>query len=79
VCGDNSFYIKNIQYEKKDFGLLMMLLVAVPSSMSNAQSTDNSYNVDLAKKTGADDYGMKKYVMVLSKKRSSEYYGYGPG
>jgi uncharacterized protein YciI len=34
---------------------------------SHAQTNDN-YNAGLAKKTGADDYGMKQYVMAFLKK-----------
>ena len=50
---------------KKQFGLLVILLCAI--ICANAQNT-NGYNAPLAQKTGADDYGMKKYVMAFLKK-----------
>lgn len=46
----------------------LCVFVAVTLSMiihANAQSVN--YNEQLAKKTGADDYGMKQYVMVFLK------------
>jgi len=33
----------------------------------NAQKTNPNYNAELAKKVGADDYGMKKFVFVILK------------
>lgn len=48
---------------KKIFSLVMGLLCIF---YANAQ--DKSYNEALAKKTGADNYGMKQYVMVFLKK-----------
>ncbi|MEO7532057.1 MAG: YciI family protein [Sediminibacterium sp.] len=50
---------------KKRCGILMVLLCTILNT--NAQNTA-SYNEALAKKTGADDYGMKQYVIAFLKK-----------
>ena len=34
---------------------------------SNAQKTNPNYDAELAKKVGADDYGMKSYIFVILK------------
>jgi hypothetical protein len=34
---------------------------------ANAQSANPNYDADLAKRLGADDYGMKSYVLVILK------------
>jgi uncharacterized protein YciI len=46
--------------------LLFMLTQVVDASESNTQMNPN-YNAELAKKLGADDYGMKSYVLVILK------------
>ncbi len=46
--------------------LLVALLVAIPA-VSFAQSTNPQYNAQLAQKLGADEYGMKTYVMAFLK------------
>lgn len=47
--------------------LTLFGLLCLASYFSNAQAPDN-YNAELAKKTGADDNGMKQYVMAFLKK-----------
>lgn len=49
--------------------LLISLLVA--SKASKAQSTSTAYDSTLARKLNADEYGMKKYVMVFLKTGSA--------
>jgi uncharacterized protein YciI len=45
-----------------------VLLFFLVSGLSvNAQNTNPNYDEALAKKLGADDYGMKKYVLVILK------------
>ena len=46
---------------------LFLVIVLFIASNSNAQNAD-SYDSVLAKKTGSDEYGMKKYVLALLKK-----------
>ncbi|MCF0074775.1 YciI family protein [Dyadobacter sp. CY261] len=48
------------------FALLLSCLLPV-SNASNAQSNNTAYDSTLAKKLNADEYGMKKYVMVFLK------------
>ncbi|MBK9285806.1 MAG: hypothetical protein IPM51_16035 [Sphingobacteriaceae bacterium] len=48
---------------KKYFAIILLLTCFV----SNAQENKN-YDATLAKKLGADDYGMKQYVMAFLKK-----------
>ncbi|MCE7043844.1 YciI family protein [Dyadobacter sp. CY312] len=45
-------------------------IVAI-SSFANAQSVSPGYDSTLAKRLNADDYGMKKYVLVLLKTGSA--------
>lgn len=52
--------------------IVLLLLVAIVCSINLHAQTDNSappkgYNAELAKKLGADDYGMKSYVLVILK------------
>lgn len=49
---------------KTTFVLLFFLVSIVTVS---AQNTNPNYDEALAKKLGADDYGMKKYVLVILK------------
>ncbi|MEN9839453.1 MAG: hypothetical protein RL177_932 [Bacteroidota bacterium] len=44
--------------------LILMLGFAITA---NAQSANPNYDADLAKRLGADDYGMKSYVLVILK------------
>lgn len=37
------------------------------SEVAAADTTESKYNADLAQKLGADDYGMKRYVMAFLK------------
>ncbi len=50
---------------KKRVGFVMVFICTI--LYTNAQNAD-SYNAELAKKSGADDYGMKQYVMAFLKK-----------
>ena len=45
----------------------VMLLCLVSYITIHAQTTNPNYDEALAKKLGADDYGMKKYVLVILK------------
>ena len=47
--------------------LLPLLLCLLFSASIKAQSTNSKYNKALADSLGADDYGMKMYVLVLLK------------
>jgi uncharacterized protein YciI len=53
--------------EKMTKKLAVLAVLCCTVLFSNAQSTEN-YNAALARKTGADDYGMKQYVMAFLKK-----------
>lgn len=48
--------------------ILMMLTHDSYSQNTAGKSPKSTYNEKLAKKLGADDYGMKKYVMAFLKK-----------
>jgi uncharacterized protein YciI len=45
----------------------VLLLLLVSGITLHAQNTNPNYDEALAKKLGADDYGMKKYVLVILK------------
>lgn len=47
--------------------LLTLIFIALTFSFSMGQKTNPNYDADLAKKVGADDYGMKKFVFVMLK------------
>lgn len=51
--------------------LLILAVVVVAGHSASAQTTENSknppYDAELAKKLGADEYGMKNYVFVILK------------
>ncbi|MFD2567582.1 YciI family protein [Pseudotenacibaculum haliotis] len=46
---------------------LVLLLVLLVYGSISAQKTNPNYDADLAKKVGADDYGMKSYIFVILK------------
>ncbi len=47
---------------------LLLLLVFLSVTLSiQAQKTNPKYDAELAKKVGADDYGMKSYIFVILK------------
>ena len=47
---------------------LLLILVFLSVTLSiQAQKTNPKYDADLAKKVGADDYGMKSYIFVILK------------
>jgi len=47
---------------------LLLLLVFLSVTLSiQAQKANPKYDADLAKKVGADDYGMKSYIFVILK------------
>ncbi len=45
----------------------LSLFLSLFSAIAIAQTINPNYDADLAKKHGADDYGMKKYVFVVLK------------
>ena len=47
--------------------LLFAALLFSFTIMSHAQKTNPNYDAELAKKVGADDYGMKSYLFVILK------------
>jgi len=47
--------------------LFFSLALAIFSIQINAQTTNPDYDPELAKKLGANDYGMKSYVLVILK------------
>ncbi|MBL7765545.1 MAG: hypothetical protein JNJ58_05595 [Chitinophagaceae bacterium] len=47
--------------------LFCLTLLTLSSTLALAQTQNPKYDSVLAKKLGADDYGMKKYVLVLLK------------
>jgi uncharacterized protein YciI len=49
--------------------LFLFFILAIPSK---AQTPNNKYNKTLADSLGADDYGMKKYVLVILKTGSNK-------
>jgi uncharacterized protein YciI len=50
---------------------LLLICTLVISNTGNAQSTNIAYDSTLARKLNADEYGMKKYVMVFLKTGSA--------
>lgn len=52
--------------------ILTFLLVITAACSILAQSTNPNYDSELAKKLGADDYGMKSYIFVMLKTGSNE-------
>ncbi|MCK9281582.1 MAG: hypothetical protein M0P71_13230 [Melioribacteraceae bacterium] len=53
------------------YSLTILLVITAVCSIS-AQSTNPNYDSELAKKLGADDYGMKSYIFVMLKTGSNE-------
>lgn len=47
--------------------LLLFLAAAIFSIQMNAQTANPDYDPELAKKLGANDYGMKSYILVILK------------
>lgn len=45
----------------------LLLLLTLTSVFASAQNTNPNFDSALAKKLGADDYGMKQYVLVMLK------------
>jgi len=52
--------------------LFTLSLLLLTCFISLAQKTNPNYDAELAKKVGADDYGMKKYVFVMLKTGTNE-------
>ncbi len=52
---------------KKNFILIFGFTVAISHAQINARNTSPEYDSALAKKLGADKYGMKHYVMAFLK------------
>lgn len=46
---------------------LILAICVLSVTLSNGQSRNPNYDSTLAKKWGADDYGMKKFVLVILK------------
>ena len=57
-------YVSNLLSMKKHLLLLVLLSTGLAAY---AQTNNSNYDAALAKKLGADDYGMKNYVMVILK------------
>jgi uncharacterized protein YciI len=51
--------------------VMLLALMVVLFLQVNAQSVNSAYDSTLAKKLGADDYGMKSYVFVILKSGTS--------
>lgn len=51
---------------------LTIIAIFCFSILISAQSTNPNYDSELAKKLGADDYGMKSYIFVMLKTGSNE-------
>ena len=47
--------------------VITLVLSFIVFGVSSAQKTNPNYDVELAKKLGADDYGMKTYTLVILK------------
>lgn len=47
--------------------LLFLITLACCAFMVNAQTNNPNYDAELAKSLGADDYGMKSYILVMLK------------
>lgn len=47
--------------------LLLLIISLITTSLATAQTTNPNYDEALAKKLGADDFGMKNYVFVILK------------
>lgn len=47
--------------------LSLLLLIAVPSLADEAPATPPNFDAELAVELGADDYGMRRYVMAFLK------------
>ena len=56
-----------MKYRKYTMPLFITMSVLLSIASLNAQSTNPKYNKALADSLGADDYGMKMYVLVLLK------------
>ena len=52
--------------------IVLTLIIGSSMLLSFAQKTNPDYNDSLAKQLGADDYGMKSYVLVLLKTGSNK-------
>lgn len=55
---------KNLNNMKTIYTLLLILSIGL---VANGQNTNPNYDSTLAKKYGADDYGMKGYILVILK------------
>jgi uncharacterized protein YciI len=51
---------------------LTLLIIILFINVSFSQKTNPNYDVELATKLGADDYGMKKFVFVILKTGTNE-------
>lgn len=47
--------------------IYLSLVISMFSAIAIAQNTNPNFNASLAKKYGADEYGMKKYIFVVLK------------
>lgn len=52
---------------KNEFKYLIVILFLFLVPIANAQTSNPNYDADLAKKLGADDYGMKSFIFVILK------------
>ncbi|ARV10405.1 hypothetical protein BTO05_12420 [Winogradskyella sp. PC-19] len=51
--------------------LLLLIVFLSVALLIQAQKTNPKYDAELAKKVGADDYGMKSYILVILKTGSN--------
>jgi uncharacterized protein YciI len=51
----------------KSIGILVLLVGVILSSSAAEETPPPGYDAALAKQTGADDYGMRNYVLVILK------------
>jgi uncharacterized protein YciI len=51
----------------KSIGILVLLVGVILSSSAAEEAPPPGYDAALAKQTGADDYGMRNYVLVILK------------
>ena len=50
--------------------LILLLLFGANSAIAEVKTNNPQYDAQLAEKLGADDYGMKSYILVMLKSGS---------
>ncbi len=59
--------VNNLKAMMKSFIIAMLILVYINCSALSQQESKTTYDAQLAQKLGADNYGMKRYVMAFLK------------